>query len=211
MSVESEPNLLARCRQGEADAWDELFDRHYAAAGRFVFQLGSDFTHEDVEEICQEVFLSVIRNLKSFHGSSQFQTWLFRIAANKARDYRERRHAAKRGGGQTPLSLQAEDAETGLTLDPPSQAPSPDVDLMNVERAELVREALEQIGGPCREIIELRYFGDLSYDELSRELELNAKTVSSRLSKCLDKLEVIARKIFSGEKSAPFPSNMPSP
>ena len=210
MAADSESNLLARCRKGDANAWDELFDRHYATAGRFVFQLGSDFTREDVEEICQEVFLSVIRNLKSFQGGSQFQTWLFRIAANKARDYRERRHAAKRGGGLAPLSLQAEDSETGLTIDPPSNAPSPDVDLLNVERAELVREAVDQIGEPCREIIELRYFGDLSYEELSRELDLNAKTVSSRLSKCLDKLEVITRKIFSGEKSGAFPSNLQS-
>ena len=141
--METEANLLARCRRGEADAWDELFNRHYAAAGRFVFQLASDFSLEDVEEVCQEVFLSVIRNLNSFQGGSQFQTWLFRIAANKARDYREKLHAVKRGGGQTPLSLNAEDAETGLTLDPPSDKPSPDVDLLNVERAELVRDALD--------------------------------------------------------------------
>ena len=208
--MEAEAQLLARCRRGDADAWDELFDRHYAAAGRFVFRLASDFSREDVEEVCQEVFLSVIRNLNSFHGESQFQTWLFRIAANKARDYRERQHAAKRGGGQTLLSLHAEDSETGLTLDPPSNAPSPDVDLLNVERAELVREALDQIGEPCREIIELRYFGDLSYEELSRELKLNPKTVSSRLSKCLDRLEAVARKIFSGEKSRAIPSNLQS-
>src|SRR5258708_23150805 len=100
MSSAAEAALLARCRQGEADAWDELFDRHYAAAGRFVFQLGHDFTREDAEEICQEAFLSVIRSLDSFQGGCQFQTWLFRIAANKARDYREKQHAAKRGGGQ---------------------------------------------------------------------------------------------------------------
>lgn len=199
--MQAEAQLLARCRRGEAAAWDELFDRHYAAAGRFVFQLASDFTREDVEEVCQEVFLSVIRNLNSFQGESQFQTWLFRIAANKARDFREKRNAAKRGGGQVPLSLQAEDDETGLTLDPPSHAPTPDVNLLNVERAELVRDALERMDKPCREIIELRYFGDLSYDELSRDLKLNPKTVSSRLSKCLDKLEGFAKRIFSGEKS----------
>lgn len=199
--MQAEAQLLARCRRGETAAWDELFDRHYAAAGRFVFQLASDLTPEDVEEICQEVFLSVIRNLNSFHGDSQFQTWLFRIATNKARDFREKRQAAKRGGGQLTLSLQAEDAATGLTLDPPSAAPPPDVDLLNVERAELVREALDQVGEPCREIVELRYFGDLSYDELSNALQLNPKTVSSRLSKCLDKLEGITKRIFAGEKA----------
>ena len=102
MGSDTEADLLARCRRGEAAAWDELFDRHYAAAGRFVFQLGHDLSREDAEEICQEVFLSVIQNLGTFHSGSQFQTWLFRIAANKARDYRERRQAAKLGGGQAP-------------------------------------------------------------------------------------------------------------
>ena len=207
MGSDAEADLIARCRRGEPGAWDDLFDRHYAAAGRFVFQLGHDFSREDVEEICQEVFLSVIRNLESFHGGSQFQTWLFRVAANKARDYRQRQHAAKRGGGQTPVSLQAEDPETGLTLDPPADTPAPDITLMNAEQVALVHQALDQLGEPCREIIELRYFGDLSYDEISVSLSLNPKTVSSRLSKCLDRLEGIARPIFARGKPAPFPSN----
>jgi RNA polymerase sigma-70 factor (ECF subfamily) len=208
MGVDAESELLARCRGGEAAAWDELFERHYNATARFVFQLSSDFTREDAEEISQETFLSVIRNIGSFHGESHFQTWLFRIAANKARDYRERQHAAKRGGGQTAISLQAENPETGLVLEPPSSLPGPDLSLINSEQVGLVHQALERLGGPCREIIELRYFGDLSYEEISRSLSLNAKTVSSRLSKCLDRLEEIARKLFSGEQTAVFPSNV---
>lgn len=206
--MDGEAELLARCRRGEADAWDALFDRHYAAAARFIFQLGSQFTREDVEEICQEVFLSVIKSLNSFQGGSQFQTWLFRIAANKARDFREKQVAAKRGGGQTPLSLNAEHPETGLAIDPPSAAPSPDMDLLNVEDAALVRVALDRLEEPCREVIELRYFADLSYEEISAALDLNAKTVSSRLSKCLDKLGAIARRIFSGEQTGAIPSNL---
>jgi RNA polymerase sigma-70 factor, ECF subfamily len=203
----SEADLLARCRRGDAAAWDELFDLHYAAAGRFVFQLAPDFSREDSEEVCQEAFLSVIKNLDSFQGESQFQTWLFRIAANKARDYREKRLATKRGGGQTTISLSAENPETGLTPDPPDQLPAPDENLMNGEQQALVRAALDQLSGPCREIVELRYFGDLSYEELSATLNLNVKTVSSRLSKCLDRLEEIARKIFSRENPDVFPSN----
>ena len=200
-SVES--RLLARCRQGEAAAWDELFDRHYAAAGRFVFQLGHDLTREDVEEICQEVFLTVIKSLHSFQGNCQFQTWLFRIAANKARDYRQRQHAAKRGGGQVTISLHNNDPEDGFVIDPPSPLPGPDLSLMNSEKIVLMGQALEQLGAPCQEIIELRYFADLSYEEIADSLELNPKTVSSRLSKCLDKLEAVARTLFSREKSTP--------
>src|SRR5579859_1522770 len=204
----AEAALLARCLRGEPDAWDELFDLHYAAAGRFIFQLAPDFTREDAEEICQEAFLSVIKNLGSFHGESRFQTWLFRIAANQARDYREKRNAAKRGGGQTTVSLQAEDPETGLAPDPPANAPGPDDVAMSAEQMAGVRAALDRVGEPCREIIELRYFGDLSYDELSSTLNLNPKTVSSRLSKCLDRLEEIIRVILARENPDVFPSNM---
>ena len=204
MTTDAEADLLARCRRGDTEAWNELFDLHYASAGRFVFQLGSNFSKEDVEEICQEAFLAVIQKLPAFNGHCQFQTWLFRIAANKARDYRERQKAAKRGGGQTPISLQAEDPENGLVLDPPSNLPAPDAQLLSAERMALVRLALDTLSDPCREIIELRYFGDLSYEEIAIVLRLNPKTVSSRLSKCLDRLEQIARSRFEREKSTPF-------
>jgi len=200
MNEAGEAQLLKRCRKGDQDAWSELFDRHYAAAGRFIHQLSARFTPEDVEEICQETFLTVINSLASFQGRSQFQTWLFRIAANKAHDFLERQQAAKRGGGQVTVSLQAEDPD-GLTLDPPSNAPGPDASLLNQENTGLVVQALEGIGLPCREVIELRYFADLSYEEIASELEMNPKTVSSRLSKCLDRLGVIARRLISREKN----------
>ena len=208
MNPDHESQLIRRCRRGDPQAWDELFDRHYAAVGRFVFQLGPDLTWEDTEEICQEVFLSVIKNLDSFQGHSQFQTWIFRIATNKARDYRQHRQALKRGGGQTTISLQADKPDNAPPIDPPATAPGPDAVLMNTERIALLHQALDQLGEPCREIIELRYFGDLSYEELSHSLNLNPKTVSSRLSKCLDRLEDITRIVFSAGKLAPTPSNL---
>jgi RNA polymerase sigma-70 factor (ECF subfamily) len=180
-----------------------VFDAHYEAVGRFVFQFSPEFNREDVEEICQETFLSAIRGLSSFAGRSALQTWLFRVAVNKARDHLERSRAAKRGGGQVPISLQVEDPVTGLTLDPPSPSPGPEARLLRAERAASLRRALEALEPPCREIIELRYFGDLSYEELAAELALNVKTVSSRLSKCLDRLESIARPLFERENSTP--------
>lgn len=206
MSAASEAELLKRCLAGEAAAWDALFDQHYAPAFRFVFQLSSDFTREDVEEVCQETFLIVIKNLHTFQGHSQFQTWLFRIAANKARDYRQRQHAVKRGGGQALVPLDTaplDDGEDGYHVDPPSAQPAPDLALVQGEKLSLVGTALEHLGGPCQEIIELRYFADLSYEEIAASLELNPKTVSSRLSKCLDKLEAITRNLLAREDSRP--------
>ena len=205
MDSDTENDLIARCRRGDAAAWDTLFERHYGAVARFVFQLSPALSREDTEEICQETFLAVVRNLGLFRGGSQLQTWVFRIAANKARDYLERRLAAKRGGGQATVSLQAEDPESGLALDPPCSDPGPDTALMNTERMAWVRTALDQLGDPCREIIELRYLGDLTYEELAETLDLNQKTVSSRLSKCLGRLEAIMRRLVSRENSMEFP------
>jgi RNA polymerase sigma-70 factor, ECF subfamily len=78
--------------------------------------------------------------------------------------------------------------------------------LQIAETYRLVRESLDHLGEPCREIIELRYYGELSYDEIAAELRLNPKTVSSRLSKCLDRLTIIAKEIFPPDNC--LPSNL---
>jgi len=198
----SEAQIIAECRAGNTAAWDSLFDTYYATVARFVFQLSGDFSHEDTEEICQETFLSVVRNLSSFQGRSSFQTWLLRIAANKALDYREKTRAAKRGGNAVHISI-----DPGQTdHEPPSGNPGPDRLLQIAETSRLVRESLDRLGELCREIIELRYYGDLSYDEIAAELRLNPKTVSSRLSKCLDRLLIIAKEIFPPDNR--LPSNL---
>src|SRR5688572_33160043 len=124
MAELGEAELLARCRKGESDAWDALFDRHYAAAGRFIFQLGYDLTREDVDEICQDVFLTVIKNLHTFQGNCQFQTCLFHIAANETRDYRQKQTAAKPGGAQVTVLIHQNTADAdGLVIDALSSLP----------------------------------------------------------------------------------------
>jgi len=205
-ALAADAQIIADCRGGNTAAWDSLFDKYYGTVARFVFQLSGDFSHEDTEEICQETFLSVVRNLSSFQGRSSFQTWLLRIAANKAMDYREKTRAAKRGGNAVHVPIDAGRADGELPIDPPSGNPGPDALLQISETSSLVRESLDRLGEPCREIIEMRYFGDLSYDEIAAELRLNPKTVSSRLSKCLDRLLIIAKEIFPPDNR--LPSNL---
>ena len=205
MEPDAEARLLARCLHGEADAWDELFEEFYPPTARFLFQMVPGGPEADVEELCQEVFLSVVRHLASFQGGCRLQTWLCRIAVNKARDFHERQAAAKRGGGRAPISLEAEDPATGLRPDPPASAPGPDAALMAAEEGALLHQAVDRLDDPCREVIQLRYFADLSYEEIALALGLNPKTVSSRLSKCLDRLETLARGLFPGEETPRVP------
>jgi RNA polymerase sigma-70 factor (ECF subfamily) len=185
---EAESVLVARCRAGDPAAWDVVFDQQYDPVARFLFQLSPELSPEDVEDVCQEVFLSAVRNLASFRGKSALQTWLFRIAVNKGRDYLEKRHAAKRGGGQAPRSLDEPHPDTGLKLDLPSPAAGPDEAAAAAEEAARLRAALDVLGDPCRELIELRYFGELSYEEIARALGITVKAVGSRLHHCLEAL-----------------------
>ena len=101
------------------------------------------------------------------------------------------------------ISIDAGRNDDEPRIDPPSGNPGPDALLQITETSRLVRESLDRLGEPCREIIELRYFGELSYDEIATELRLNPKTVSSRLSKCLDRLLVIAKEIFPPDNCLP--------
>jgi RNA polymerase sigma-70 factor (ECF subfamily) len=188
MSLQEEQVLIERCRAGDGDAWDALFSQHYLPAGRFVFQLIPDATPQDIEEVCQEAFLSAIRGIHSFSGRSRIQTWLFRIATNKARDFCARRLAAKRGGGRAPISIDAPGRGDGKPLQVRAPGSAPDQQLLSAEAIAEVQVALERLGDPCRGILELRYFADFDYESIGQTLKLNPKTVSSRLSRCLDRL-----------------------
>ncbi len=199
MDPVEEKDLIEQCRAGMASAWDRFFDRHYAPTARFVFQVIPDGTPEDVEEVCQDAFLAAIRNIGSFSGRSRIQTWLFRIAANKARDFRDRRLAVKRGGGQALVRLDAEDTVTGRRPEVASGGVSPAEWITEQESMLEVRRSLDQLGAPCQEILELRYFGDFDYETIGTTLGLNPRTVSSRLSRCLGKLSERLRQIRLAE------------
>lgn len=193
MSNVSEETMIRRCRQGDETAWEALFEQHYEAVSRFLFQQSSEFSFEDVEELAQDVFLAAIRGLGEFHGGSSLQTWLYRIAMNKGRDLIEKRRAAKRGGGKVPLSIDAPNPADGTVLNPPSPTPGPDAEAARNDEFEQLRTAMDRLGGPCRDLIELRYFGDLTYEELATETAISAKAVTARLTRCLDRLAQLVR------------------
>lgn len=185
---DDEPDLVSRCRAGDPDAWETLCHQQYDPVARFLCQLSPDLSAEDVEDLCQDVFLAAVRKLDSFRGNSAVQTWLFRIALNKARDFLEKRGAAKRGGGQAPRSLDAPDRETGLTPDAPAGGVAPDEAVALAEEGARLRAALDALGDPCRELLELRYFGELNYEEIARAQGITAKAVGARLHQCLERL-----------------------
>ena len=207
MLTPEEQQLIQACLAGKAEGWDQFFDRYYASILQFLYRYDWGLSWEEARELTQEVFLSAIRNLPRFRGDCSLQTWLIRIAINRVRDYVEKRSAQKRGGGSVAISLDTGTDEEAQPLQIPSPEADPADQLIRSEEEQFLLEGLEALDSKCRELLRLRYFAGLSYEELAQTLRLHPKTVSSRLSRCLRRLRNTVQKLVERRKHGLDPSN----
>ncbi len=178
-SVMDEAELLRSILEGSEDAFRVLVERYqdrlYALAHRV---LGNRL---DAEEVVQETFLRAFRNLVHFQAGSSLYTWLYRIALNAAVDLskrqRRRRHVSL-DDGEAPLKRTI----AGKSPDP-SDAP------VREEIAHLVREGVDQLPDAYRQILILREYSEMSYEQLGEVLRLPKGTVESRLFRARMKLK----------------------
>ncbi|MFC1889564.1 RNA polymerase sigma factor [Thermodesulfobacteriota bacterium] len=153
----SDHELLERLKEGEREAFDELFKRHqksiYFLALRY---LGNQ---EDAMEITQQAFVRAFNAVHRFEGRSSFKTWLYRITVNLCKNHLSRRPNAQ----EIPL----EEIENRLATDPD---PGPDPD----ERRQRVKEALEGLPERQRQVVLLRVYEELPFKEIARVLGCSA-------------------------------------
>jgi RNA polymerase sigma-70 factor (ECF subfamily) len=165
-----EAELIERARKGDTGAFGILVERYQ----RRVVGVAMAVVHsqEDALELAQESFVRAFENLDKFESRSSFSTWLYRIAANIAIDFRrrERRHPTMRG----------EEAETEIQKLPSNVGDS----FKQAQRGEMsrrIKDALDQLTPEHRAAILLREVEGLSYDEISEVLQCPRGTVMSRL------------------------------
>jgi RNA polymerase sigma-70 factor, ECF subfamily len=165
-----EAELIERARKGDTGAFGILVDRYQ----RRVVGVAMAVVHsqEDALELAQESFVRAFENLNKFESRSSFSTWLYRITANIAIDFRrrERRHPTMRG----------EEAETEIQKLPSNVGDS----FKEAQRGEMsrrIKDALDQLTPEHRAAILLREVEGLSYDEISDVLQCPRGTVMSRL------------------------------
>jgi RNA polymerase sigma-70 factor, ECF subfamily len=176
--------LVRRCRSGDEEAFRELVTRHHAR----VFRLCRLRTDDEsaAEELTQDVFVRVHRALGGFRGEAALGTWIYRIAINLCRD-RERRNGRRRAFTLVPLPT------LGGSGEEVSRAPGPDDGALAGEAAARLRSALGGLRPELREALELRYFAELSYAEIAAAMGCELGTVSSRLSRGLERLGEMLR------------------
>ncbi len=166
----NETELLRRAQKGDPQAFGALVERYQRRVVGVAFAVVHN--QDDALELAQETFVRAFENLSKFESRSSFSTWLYRIAANLAIDFRRRegRHKILRG----------EDAENEI-----QRLPTPRGDLfLEASRSELskrISDALRELTPEHRAVILLREVEGLSYDEISEVLQVPRGTVMSRL------------------------------
>lgn len=171
---QGDESLVARARDGDAEAFDALVVRYQDRV--FNMSLRMLGNREDALDVSQEIFLTVYRGLDRFEERSRFGTWLYRITVNRCRDELRRRGSVKH---TRPQSLDASEP----CIEPAGQDATPAQHASARELEGLVESAIAGLPEEARETLLLRDTQDLSYDEIAAVLDVPVGTVRSRLNR----------------------------
>ncbi len=187
-----ELKLIRDLKKGKAEAYEKLYAQHVNRIGRIAKSyLGVD----DVEDVVQEVFIRVYKNIKKFRGDSSLSTWIYRITVNVCKDMRAKKHRKKEI--LTSFGLEEDDEKSFLE---PVEENKPSDELLKEISAEEIRRAIEALSQEDRLLITLREIEDMSYAEIAEVVEKPVGTVKSRLHYAREKLRaILERRNESGE------------
>lgn len=141
-------------------------------------------------DLTVETFSKAFLQLNRYAPTSSFSSWLFTIGINTYIDHTRRRHLET-------VPLDRPDADGGkeaVEYQIPTSQPNPEEVLMRIERDENIKQIVEQLKEPYREIVRLRYYEDMSYDEISKALNIPLGTVKIRLSRAKELLAATAKR-----------------
>ncbi len=182
ITPEAERDLVRQAQTGNEDAFGVLMRSHYEPVFRLVQSMLRD--EHSARDVCQEVWLTVWKNLGSFRGDAKFSTWLHPIATRRAIDHlRSRKRWFSRF---IPFLSDGENAENSSGERYPA-APEPVVDrdprqeMEIAERNARFERAIDALPPKHRAVLALREIQGLSYDEIAEHLGIARGTVMSRL------------------------------
>jgi RNA polymerase sigma-70 factor (ECF subfamily) len=166
--------LVRRILDGEGEHFEALVARYQTRLFRFISRFTKDA--EDARDVTQEVFLKIYGALDSFDPRYRFSTWLFRIAGNAAID-----HLRRRRGRIISLDLPPDEEGESRAIDPRDHGPDPFEDLARRRLRQAIDEAIEKLPDDYRELISLRHYGELPYEEIAELKRMPLGTVKNKL------------------------------
>ena len=186
--AERDQRLIDAYRHGSADAFDDLVRSYETTVHRLLAQL--NVGPADVEDLTQDVFLRLYRNLHRFRGQSSFYTWLYRITINVFFDHNKKR---KRADARL-RRLQNAMIDVSAAVPDPHDPFRATHDRLTTET---FHRALADLPEPFRDVVALREVADLSYEEIALQTGISVGTVRSRLSRARARLKEALRPAMS--------------
>lgn len=181
--------VISRAQRRDPSAFEALIEAYSYRLYGFLYRLTGH--RDDADDLLQEVFVRVVRMIDKYQDDGRFEAWLFRIAMNLARD-RVRRvrkspivlAADQRGGDHNGAAGDAVDRASGSGEAPEHAAELAD----DVDR---LQAALEQLGQAEREVIMLRHFADMPFNEIAEVMGTPLGTALARGHRGLKRLRTI--------------------
>jgi RNA polymerase sigma-70 factor (ECF subfamily) len=173
----AEQQLIARCKAGERNAFDELIRQYEKRVYNLAYRLSANY--DDAGDITVDTFMRVYQAIGLFRGDANFSTWLFRIVTNV---YLDRR---KKTRNKVTVSLEEviELEESSVSRQVESDAPRPEAEAETNERNDVLESAIMTLPDYQRLMVLLYHTEGLSYEEIAEALSLPIGTVKSRLNR----------------------------
>ena len=165
--------LVEQARKGDQKAYADLLGRYRDAIYYMLLKMVNNSI--DSEDLTIEAFGKAFKNLQQYTPNYAFSTWLFKIATNNCIDFIRKKQSSPNPVDQGPDGLDS------LTVNIQSDFPDPEEALINDQKIAILRKIVNQLKSPYREIIELRYYKEYSYEEISTELKIPIGTVKAQL------------------------------
>jgi len=173
--------LVRRCREGDGAAFSQLVARYQGPIYNAAYRVLGNA--EDAADIAQSVFLKILERLDDYDSRYKFFSWIYRIALN------ESINLLRRNGREEPLG-DDDEAEGDAHADPEWQA-------LEAELSARVQGALMKLKVDDRMVLVLRHFSECSYVEIGQVLDLDEKTVKSRLFEARQRLRGLLREVHA--------------
>ncbi len=172
--------LIRGLRNGEPEAYRKLYNEYVQKIGRIAKSyIGVD----DVEDVIQEVFMKVYKNIRKFRGDSALSTWIYRIAVNVCKDMLLK----KRKKREILTSFGLEEDEKAMPE--PVEEMQPTDELLREVSAEEIRRAIESLSEEDRLLITLREIEEMSYSDMANVVGKPVGTIKSRLHYARERLK----------------------
>ncbi len=180
--------LVQLAVQGDQKAFSQLMARYRQSVFHAILKMVNN--REDAEDLTLEAFGKAFNKLESYTPNFAFSTWLFKIAVNNCIDYMRKKRLHT-------LSLD-EPIEAGSKQDFSEMARSntrdPEAEMIREQRVEVLRNLIHGLNDKYRLMVELRYYEQLSYEEIAAELDIPLVTVKAQLFRAKELLSAQLRK-----------------